>query len=374
MGEHWVTRNRLSQDLHKAVGRASLGRCIGHDFIMRLGRDGFTPDLMFMAAHRLNRQHHWFFDGPADLVIEVLLPEHAQLDQVERFKRYEAAGVKHYWVVDPVQKQVSLFHLTDAGYQQRTLDADGCYRGIEGLTFTAAHLWLPHDQELPVFKAPYCQSNWVTREVEGEDLEWGSLLFQPQVALHPIPIQFEQFVSWCPEAKFEGYGGYYPLIGGRLGTRNALGMLLMSVGLVDTVRLCHPRNWINALQQTGKTYAQDRSCRQQAWQIARTIAHQLHEHHRVEGVGVVGDLLQPHQPWNIWSEISLVVWGVPQSLNLWALQNNWQADFHMNWIQPPYCTPAEWQQVITQMQVLVGKWDASQYQPVRKRLRLFHTN
>ena len=37
------------------------------------------------------------------------------------------------------------------------------------------------------------------------------------------------------------------IIGGREGSRHVLGLLLMTLGLVDVVRLAHPREWGGAL-------------------------------------------------------------------------------------------------------------------------------
>lgn len=374
LGKHWHVRTLLTQDLFTAVGIASLGKCIGGDFVMRLGEDAFTPDLMFMQVSRLQGYHHWFFEGPADLVIEVLLPEHTELDKQERFRRYEAGGVSHYWTIDPVQQQVELFRLTNGGYQPQKLDPDGCYRGIEGLTFTPHHLWLPYDQKLPIFQAPYQKSDWVMREVEGEELVWGTLPFVPQVELEPVSIQFEQFVSWCPEAKLEGYGGRYPLVGGTMGTRNALGMLLMSLGLVETVKLFPPQDWITALVELEQHYSTDQERRQKARSVALEAARKLHQDYQVGGVGVIGDLVHPESPWNFWSEISLVVWDVPKNVNLWALELDLDGEFEIDWVQPRWCTPAQWQQITTEMDVLAGDWVESCHTPVRKRYKLFEVS
>lgn len=371
LDQHWRVRRRLKEDLLMATSLASLGQCIGSDFVMHLGGDAFTPDLMLMRAERLEQHHDWFFDGAADLVIEVLLPEHSDLDRVTRFQKYEAGGVQHYWIFDPVQQQFEPFQLTASGYQPGTLDPDGCYRQFEGLTFVPAHLWLPYAEKLPTFEAPYQASDWVIREVEGEDLTWGTLPFQPQVELNPVLMQFEQFLSWCPEAKFEGYGGDYPIIGGRLGTHNALGMLLMSLGLIETVKLMPPQDWVMALRQAEEFYAADSEHRQRAWQFARGVAQELHQQHHVGGVGVIGDLVHPETPWNFWSKISFVLWDVPEDLEQRRLWQDFNEEFEVHWIMPPYCIPAEWQQILTEMEVLVGSWEPERYQPVRKRLQKF---
>jgi hypothetical protein len=375
LGEHRFVRERLARDLSLAVSIAHLGTCNGRDFLMHLGKDAFTPDVMFMGTGRLKHFHHWFFDGAADLVIEVLKPEQAQIDRQERFRRYEAGGVPHYWIVDPVQHQVELFRLTDGSYRQATLDPDGCYRGLAPLTFTPGHLWLPHNQPLPVFSAPYRKSSgWVLRDTPGEDLTWGSLTFKPQVDLNPVPIQFDQFVSWCPEAKLEGYGGHYPLVGGELGSRNALGLLLMSLGLLETVKLFPPQAWVAALQKMEQQFAQDADCRQQVWNEVSTLVQILHDQHHVQGIGIIGDLLDEEQPWHFWSKILLVIWDAPERLDLWEIKRNLNQQFALSWIHPPHCTPSEWQQITTQMRVLVGNWDATQLTPQPKRLQLFREN
>lgn len=50
LGENWYVRQQLTQDLSSAVSRASLGQCLGRDFVMRLGEDAFTPDVMFIRV------------------------------------------------------------------------------------------------------------------------------------------------------------------------------------------------------------------------------------------------------------------------------------------------------------------------------------
>jgi hypothetical protein len=88
-------------------------------------------------------------------------------------------------------------------------------------------------------------------------------------------------------------------------------------------------------------------------------------------VGVIGDLVHPESPWNFWSEISLVVWDVPKSVTLWDLGRDLGGEFEIDWVQPPWCTPAEWQQISADMEILAGDWVESCHAPVRKRYKLF---
>jgi hypothetical protein len=85
-----------------------------------------------------------------------------------------------------------------------------------------------------------------TRESTPDELEWDSRPFAPRVDLQPTPIRFAEYISWCPQAKFESYGGGLK-IGGSEGSRRVMGMLLMTLGLVEVVKLAHPREWVTFL-------------------------------------------------------------------------------------------------------------------------------
>ena len=51
--------------------------------------------------------------GAPDLIVEILSPSSIKMDRVEKFNRYEKAGVKEYWIVEPEGKLVSVFVLQD---------------------------------------------------------------------------------------------------------------------------------------------------------------------------------------------------------------------------------------------------------------------
>jgi Uma2 family endonuclease len=54
--------------------------------------------------------------GAPDLVVEILSPATARKDMKEKFLRYERAGVKEYWIVDPSGKVVSVYRNSEAGF------------------------------------------------------------------------------------------------------------------------------------------------------------------------------------------------------------------------------------------------------------------
>jgi len=49
--------------------------------------------------------------GTPDLIIEILSPSTGKKDKVVKFNKYEKAGVKEYWILEPDQKIVSVFLL-----------------------------------------------------------------------------------------------------------------------------------------------------------------------------------------------------------------------------------------------------------------------
>ncbi|GAB6171437.1 Uma2 family endonuclease [Paradesulfitobacterium aromaticivorans] len=50
-------------------------------------------------------------NGAPDMIIEIISPSSTKKDRVIKFNKYEKAGVKEYWIVEPDQKLVSVFLL-----------------------------------------------------------------------------------------------------------------------------------------------------------------------------------------------------------------------------------------------------------------------
>lgn len=53
--------------------------------------------------------------GSPDMIIEVLSPSNGKQDRVYKFNKYEKAGVKIYWIVEPDHSLVSVFSLQSNG-------------------------------------------------------------------------------------------------------------------------------------------------------------------------------------------------------------------------------------------------------------------
>ncbi|WP_461183723.1 Uma2 family endonuclease [Virgibacillus kimchii] len=56
-------------------------------------------------------------NGSPDMIIEVISPSSVKLDRWQKYQLYEKAGVKEYWLVDPVNEAVEKHVLMDGHYQ-----------------------------------------------------------------------------------------------------------------------------------------------------------------------------------------------------------------------------------------------------------------
>ena len=53
--------------------------------------------------------------GAPDLIIEILSPSTSKKDLNEKFQLYEKHGVQEYWIIDPGNKYIQVFHLQSEG-------------------------------------------------------------------------------------------------------------------------------------------------------------------------------------------------------------------------------------------------------------------
>jgi Uma2 family endonuclease len=72
-------------------------------------KDWVQPDIVVVCDRKkINLQN---IVGAPDLAIEILSPSTARNDRVIKFNNYQNAGVKEYWIVDPLNEYVEVFLL-----------------------------------------------------------------------------------------------------------------------------------------------------------------------------------------------------------------------------------------------------------------------
>lgn len=143
---HQEIGNFLIRVISEFVEVHDLGRVFQSEFQMKLrnGRPGREPDLFFVAKSRLDHLQASFFDGPGDLVIEIISPESIERDTVKKFEEYQSGGVPEFWLIDPPSQQVRFFQRDANGlFQTASADADGIYRsiGLPGFWLREEWLW-----------------------------------------------------------------------------------------------------------------------------------------------------------------------------------------------------------------------------------------
>lgn len=87
---------------------------------VRLDSDDRTmvqPDLLILFDHEKIQNGKVF--GAPDFVLEVISPSTKRKDYFKKLEKYENAGVREYWILDPYKKQLLVFFFEGDIYAQR---------------------------------------------------------------------------------------------------------------------------------------------------------------------------------------------------------------------------------------------------------------
>ncbi|MBI2301086.1 MAG: Uma2 family endonuclease [Armatimonadetes bacterium] len=136
----------LLRVLSEFVEEHALGEVFYAEYLMKndVRPSGRLPDLMFVSASHAERVLLNFLDGVPDLAVEIVSPESFERDRADKFDEYALAGVREYWVLDPVRLLADFYQLDESGrYREVAPDADGVYhsREIAGLWVRVEWLW-----------------------------------------------------------------------------------------------------------------------------------------------------------------------------------------------------------------------------------------
>jgi Uma2 family endonuclease len=73
------------------------------------------PDLVFLLDVNDPRNQNAFWLG-ADLVVEIVSPDHVERDTVTKRADYAAAGIPEYWIVNPEEETITVLKLEGRTY------------------------------------------------------------------------------------------------------------------------------------------------------------------------------------------------------------------------------------------------------------------
>ncbi|MGH9835478.1 MAG: Uma2 family endonuclease [Blastocatellia bacterium] len=308
---HTQVRSQMIFAFHRVAIELG-GESLGRGFVMKLGDDGVTPDLMFFQGEKLNTLHSYFLDGPADLVIEVTRPAHQIYDREIKRELYARYGVPEYLIVDPSVRSTELHRLINQDYRLVPPDSDGKYRPhrAPGLAIVIDELWT--DDYFINDKQPFVREREMITSrplrVKDDSFDYETLPFEPRLSLQRERIRFDEYIAWSSEPKFEYLDGR-PWIGGRPGVRNLTGILAMTLGLVEVCRLIPPLDWVSALKSRQAREEREPETRDYRRRKAKKVADKLRQQFGFKRIGVAEDLVSA-KPLNYWSDLTLVIWGL----------------------------------------------------------------
>ena len=101
----------------KPGGRWPKGWWFFDELDVLFGTEIFRPDVCGYRRDRLKEKPRGrpIAERP-DWVCEILSPSNAKTDRVEKLQTYFAAGVPHYWLVDPLEGTLEIYRRTDLAY------------------------------------------------------------------------------------------------------------------------------------------------------------------------------------------------------------------------------------------------------------------
>lgn len=115
-------------------------------FQMKSGPDlpGREPDILFISNEKMALLQNSYLKGPADLAVEIISSESIRRDSIDKFAEYQQAGVREYWLIDPLQKTTTFYQRGENGLFEAALPDDtGIYRSsvLKGFWLKVDWLW-----------------------------------------------------------------------------------------------------------------------------------------------------------------------------------------------------------------------------------------
>lgn len=117
------THQKILSELHITIGqyiRSKSGSCEVYPapFAVKLSKDSqniVEPDLSIICDRdKLTPQG---CTGAPDWIIEIISPSNSGNDYVRKLNLYMDAGVKEYWIVDPMEKSVFVYRFKESQFK-----------------------------------------------------------------------------------------------------------------------------------------------------------------------------------------------------------------------------------------------------------------
>lgn len=142
--------------MHLYVRKRRLGKLFPLRVAFRLDEHNSPePDIGFVKALHLDRVRRGYVQGSPDLAVEIVSPGSVERDYEEKRRQFEAAKVPEYWIVDELEKKVTLLRLSAKGEYREVRQRKHTLRSqvIDGFWIDPGWLWQkPRPDELDTLK------------------------------------------------------------------------------------------------------------------------------------------------------------------------------------------------------------------------------
>ncbi|MBI1899872.1 MAG: Uma2 family endonuclease [Planctomycetia bacterium] len=129
----------------RKLGKVNMGKVA---FRLKEGR-GVEPDVSFISKRRLSIIRGGYADGPPDLAVEIVSPESVRRDYVLKRRYYEEAGVREYWIIDPLEKSATFLGLVRGVFRELPVTNNVfCSRVVPGFSLDVRWLWRPEPPDI----------------------------------------------------------------------------------------------------------------------------------------------------------------------------------------------------------------------------------
>ena len=120
-----------------------LGVVKGSNFFVRFAtqRRRRLPDVLFISRAREHLIRPTCLEGAPDAAFEIVSSDSQTRDRRKKFQEYEKAGVREYWMIDPVSETLEAYSLKRGKYVEIEEDS-GAIRSSVIPSFYLKHGWL----------------------------------------------------------------------------------------------------------------------------------------------------------------------------------------------------------------------------------------
>jgi Uma2 family endonuclease len=130
--------------LYLYIRRKDLGKLYALRIAFRVNeRNSPEPDLAFVRKDREHLIERGFVNGPPDLAVEIVSPDSVERDYEQKRKQYQQAGVPEYWIIDEMDRSVTLLRLAATKKYREVKPRKGILHSevLEGFWFRPEWLW-----------------------------------------------------------------------------------------------------------------------------------------------------------------------------------------------------------------------------------------